>query len=142
MATNNNCSPITTPSGTITPGNPSVPCGTTTGPFPDPYYVPPAGPAGTLVPFRPGTNIVCPANPSDQTSPFQLVLGNDACIQDQYLINALQIGGAVVNIYKLLGVHEQCQLVDATGLGNAISNGDGGIFTAANAFNKYQSEWH
>jgi hypothetical protein len=140
--TNNNCSPIITPTGTITPGNSNDPCGSTTGPFPDPYYIPPVAPAGTLVPFRPGTNIVCPANPSDQTSPWQLILSNDACIQDQYLTEALQIGGAIINIYKLLGVHEQCKLVDATGLGNAISNGDGGIYVSSNAFNKYQSEWH
>lgn len=117
-------------------------CASTTGPYPNPNYTPPSGPSGTLVPFRPGSNIFCPANPSDQVSPFQLVLSNDACIQDQYMISSLQIGGAVVNIYKLLGVHEQCKLVDCTGWGSAISNGDGGIYLASYAFEKFQTEWH
>lgn len=123
-------------------GQPATTCGTTTGPFPlDPYQPVTNAPPGTLVPFRPGSSITCPA-PSEVTTPFQLVTNSDACIQDQYITESLNIAGATINIYKLLGVHEQCQLVDSTGQGNAISGGDGGTYVAANAFDMYQTEWH
>lgn len=133
MTTNNCTNP---PYNTPTSG-----CEETVGPFP----LPPANtnPAsGTEAPFRPGSNILCPVNPTDVTSPFQFVLSNDACVQDVNLTESLNIAGAVVNIYKLLGIHEQCKLVDATGLGVAISGGDGGTYVAANAFDKFATEWH
>lgn len=123
-------------------GEPVTNCGTTTGPFPlDPYQSPTNAPSGTLVPFRPGSSITCPA-PSEVTTPFQFVTNSDACIQDQYITESLNIAGATVNIYKLLGVHEQCKLVDSTGRGTAISGGDGGTYVAANAFDMYTTEWH
>lgn len=98
--------------------------------------------SGTETLFRPGTNIYCPVNPTDMTSPYQFTLNNDACLQDQYIIESLNIAGAQINIYPLLGVHEQCKLIDATGRGTAISGGDGGTYIAANAFDMYTTEWH
>jgi len=54
---------------------------------------------------------------------------------------SLNIGGADLNVYKLLGVHEQGQLVDCTGRGKAISNGDTLNFPSSNAFDKFITEW-
>ncbi len=134
--------PPNTPAANAVPSAcPPNNCGTTTGPFP----LPPTSqnnPAGTEGQFRPGSNVYCPVDPTSVTSPYQFVLNNDACIQDQYIIESLNIAGAQVNIYKLLGVHEQCKLVDATGFGTAISGGDGGTYVAANAFDMYATEWH
>lgn len=127
MTTNNNCKPSDV--------------GTTTGPFPlPPTNTNPA--SGTVAPLFPGSSIYCPVNPTDVTSAFQFILSNDACVQDQYLTEALNIGGAQINVYKLLGVHEQCKLVDSTGFGTAISGGDGGTYVAANAFDMFATEWH
>lgn len=137
--TTNNCTP-NYPSNSP-PGTDGNTCGVTVGPFP----LPPVNtnpPAGTEAPFRPGSNILCPVNPTDVTSPYQFTQNTDACIQDQFIIESLNIAGAQINIYKLLGVHEQCKLVDATGFGVAISGGDGGTYVAANAFDMYATEWH
>jgi len=80
------------------------------------------------------------ANPS--CSPFDLQQGNAA---DRHIEGnveeALNIAGAKLNIYKLLGVHEQGKLVDCTGRGIAISGGDAPTFPADNAFDKFVSEW-
>lgn len=51
------------------------------------------------------------------------------------------IAGAVVNVYRLLGVHEQTRLVDLTGRGRAISGGDLPGFPASNAFTTFATEW-
>jgi len=73
--------------------------------------------------------------------PFQLELGNANQYVDRVVNEALNIGGATLNVYKLLGVHEQGKLVDCTGRGEAVSNGDLPNFPAANAFDMYVTEW-
>lgn len=73
--------------------------------------------------------------------PFQLDNGNANQYVDRVVNEALNIGGATLNIFKLLGVHEQGKLVDCTGRGEAISNGDLPNFPSANAFDKYITEW-
>lgn len=86
---------------------------------------------------------VCPSTDADKRcSPFQLTQSRDSCFVDGVINEALNIGGADLNVYKLLGVHEQCKLVDATGLGTALSNGDGVGFPASNAFDMMVTEWH
>lgn len=65
--------------------------------------------------------------------------GND--FTDNIVNEALNIGGATLNIFKLLGVHEQGKLVDCTGRGGPISNGNLPNFPAENAFDKFISEW-
>lgn len=87
---------------------------------------------------------VCPDNDADKTcNPFQLnQFDEDNCIIDDYVNESLNIAGAPLNVYKLLGVHEQCLLNDATGRGEAISNGDGVGFPASNAFTSLLAEWH
>jgi len=85
---------------------------------------------------------VCPPGADVTCTPFQLTDNNDACIQDRYVNEALTIGGAEINVYKLLGVHEQGLLVDVTGMGAAISGGSAPGFPAANAFDIFVTEWH
>jgi hypothetical protein len=53
----------------------------------------------------------------------------------------LNIAGAQVNVYKLLGVHEQTLLVDLTGNGTPISGGDAVNYPAKNAFTIHAQEW-
>jgi hypothetical protein len=82
-------------------------------------------------------------NQSDdlRCKPFQLENERGNQYIDRVVNEALNIGGATLNIYKLLGVHEQGKLVDCTGRGEALSNGDLPNFPAANAFDMYITEW-
>lgn len=63
------------------------------------------------------------------------------CYIDTLSQEALNISGAQVNVFKLLGVHEQTKLVDLTGDGNPISGGDKAGFPSKNAFEIYATEW-
>lgn len=84
--------------------------------------------------------LVCPENIT--CSPFDLSqLTGDSCIVNSYIQESINIGGAPLNVYKLLGVHEQGLLQDLTGMGAAISNGDMPNFPAKNAFDKFITEW-
>ena len=87
--------------------------------------------------------IKCPdTTPSDVCKPFQLSENSDECVIEDYVEEALGIGGAPLNIYKLLGVHEQGLLVDQTGNGTAVSGGNASTtFPAANAFDTQISAW-
>ncbi len=88
------------------------------------------------------TGIKCPDTaPSDVCKPFQLSENSDECIIEDYVEEALGIGGATLNVHKLLGVHEQGQLVDQTGNGTAISGGAQTNFPATDAFNTFVSAW-
>jgi hypothetical protein len=88
------------------------------------------------------SGIKCPDTaPSDVCKPFQLSENTDECIIEDYVEEALGIGGATLNVYKMLGVHEQGQLTDQTGRGTAISGGDATNFPAANAFDAYITAW-
>jgi len=66
---------------------------------------------------------------------------NETCYAEEVLNEGVEIAGAKINIYKLLGVHEQTKLVDVTGNGNAISGGAITGFPASNAFTTYAQEW-
>lgn len=63
------------------------------------------------------------------------------CYQDSIANEALNIAGAPVNVFKLLGVHEQTKLVDLTGDGNPISGGDATGFPSSNAFTTFKASW-
>lgn len=67
--------------------------------------------------------------------------GKTDCYSDSLIEEALNIAGAQVNVYKLLGVHEQNLLVDLTGDGVPISGGDAPNYPASNAFTTYANEW-
>jgi len=116
-------------------------CKSTTGPeFPQPGTG--QGPP-VCVETPPGSGRFCPQPPVDnRCKDFQLILNqNDACFIDSVVNEALNIGGALFNVYKLLGVHEQGKLVDVTGRGKPISGGDIPGFPASNAFDVFISEW-
>lgn len=83
---------------------------------------------------------VCPA-PSTACRPWDLTQDPVDCYIDDLNQEALQIAGAQVNVYKLLGVHEQTKLVDLTGHGKAISGGDAAGYPALNAFTTIANEW-
>lgn len=53
----------------------------------------------------------------------------------------LNIGAATINVFKLLGVHEQGKLLDVTGRGSSISGGDGPGYGVDNAYNKLCGTW-
>ena len=84
----------------------------------------------------------CPDNNADKTcKPWQLTRTRDNCIIDEYTNEALAIGGADVNVFKLLGVHEQGRLIDLTEDGNAISSGDQPGYPKEEAFTTFVTEW-
>lgn len=81
----------------------------------------------------------CPENPS--CSPFDLTQSNETCLISDLIDESLNIGAAIINVYRLLGVHEQGLLNDLTGAGVAFSNGNLPNYPAKNAFDKYITEW-
>jgi hypothetical protein len=83
--------------------------------------------------------LICPD--SELCSPWQLTTNDDTCEVSTYVTEQLNIAGADLNVYKLLGVYAQGKLCDLSGNGNPISNGYMPNFPAANAFDKYISEW-
>lgn len=60
----------------------------------------------------------------------------DSAYQEQVAAENLAISGAPVNIFKLLGIHEQGKLIDLTGTGAPL-----GGSTAANAFDSLAGNW-
>lgn len=88
-------------------------------------------------------------NGCDPTFPYMSVpncsnfqLSSDPnTVVDSYVSEHINIGGAILNVYKLLGVHEQGKLVDVTGKGEAVSGGYIGQYVPSNAFDVYQTEW-
>jgi hypothetical protein len=70
-----------------------------------------------------------------------MVNSPEACIISSAIEESINIGGAILNVHKLLGVHEQDSTQDVSGLGTAISGGDMPNFPASNAFDKHITEW-
>ena len=83
--------------------------------------------------------LICPQN--ETCSPWQLTQTSDTCQIDDYIDEQLNIAGADLNVYKLLGIHEQGKLLDLASNGNAISAGYLSNFPASNAFDKFITEW-
>lgn len=80
--------------------------------------------------------------PGDDPKPaWELTEIDDSCLIDGFISESITIGGAVVNVYRMLGVHEQGRLQDLTGSGEAVSNGDHPNFPARNAFDLYPTQW-
>lgn len=95
----------------------------------------PSGTGCVLTPF----GIVCPNN---NTCDFwQLSDSPESCIIEDYISESITIGGAPINVHRLLGVHEQGKLVDLIGQGQAISSSHLDRFVAGNAFNAFITEW-
>lgn len=90
-----------------------------------------------------GSGTSCPTTSSWATCrPWDLTKQNKTnCYVDTLQQESLNIAGAIINVHKLLGIHEQTKLVDATGNGTAISGGDRQTFPCANAFTTYNTSW-
>lgn len=71
---------------------------------------------------------------------FELPVSDSELISD-YVTEHLNIAAAKINVFKLLGIHEQGQLQDLTGNGVALSGGDGNAHPAFSAYNKLCGEW-
>jgi hypothetical protein len=67
---------------------------------------------------------------------------NDSDIAESYAAELIEISGAPLNIYRLLGVHEQGRLIDLTGEGNPLSGGTAAGYLLQNAFTDSTTEWH
>lgn len=83
-------------------------------------------------------------SPSDWSSCRPYDMTDDErlnCYADSLVSEGLELAGARVNVFKLLGVHEQTKLVDLIGNGTAISGGDAAGTSAANAFTMLATEW-
>jgi len=68
-------------------------------------------------------------------------MSNKQVVWTMDIAESLNVGGAELNVHKLLGVHEQGALTDVSGMGSAISNGDLTGYPASNAFDAYVTEW-
>lgn len=84
----------------------------------------------------------CPTTNHGATcKPWQLSKSKDNCFIDDVVEENLAIGGADINVFRLLGVHEQGRLVDLTENGSAISGGDVAGYPKEQAFTTYTTEW-
>jgi hypothetical protein len=87
------------------------------------------------------TATASPCGPGENCSPFDLTDTGDTSLTESYIDEQLNISGANLNVYKMLGIHEQGKLLDLAGNGNAISSGSLSNFPASNAFDKFITEW-
>jgi len=85
------------------------------------------------------TGKICPE--VENCPVWDLTQSDDDCIVDDYIEEQLNIAGTNLQVFKLLGIHEQGSLQDVTGSGTPISSGDLGNNPASNAFDKFITEW-
>jgi hypothetical protein len=74
-------------------------------------------------------------------SPYNLSTDPANCYIQSLMAEAINIASAPLNIFKLMGVHEQGSLIDLTGSGVPISSGEYSDYSANNVFNKNNNEW-
>jgi hypothetical protein len=74
-------------------------------------------------------------------STYSLINDADSNIANNLAVEALNIAGANINVFKLLGIYEQTKLIDLTGKGEPIASGSFNAFPASNAFDNTISEW-
>lgn len=87
-------------------------------------------------------NLFCPPESNwANCRPWDLSSDNINCLAESLVEETLAIGGAPLNVYKLLGVHEQNLISDHYRFGKAISGGDDARFRAENAFSKSRTSW-
>jgi hypothetical protein len=78
----------------------------------------------------------------DPCYPWELTdFEGESCVVEDYIDESITIGGAVVNIHKMLGIYEQKKLVDEAGMGEPISGGSHPNNTEENAFDYLDTEW-
>ena len=88
-----------------------------------------------------GSGVPCPTACSE----FSLtqIGGKDNVFIDSVIGEALNIGAANGNVFKLLGVHEQGDLTDLTGNGFPIASGTHPVFGPGNAFSLFvEQQFH
>lgn len=85
------------------------------------------------------SGLLCPA--VENCSPFDLSESTETCFINDVIGESIEIGGAPLNVYRLLGVHEQGSLQDLTGAGTSFSNGYLPGYSSANAFDKFITEY-
>lgn len=66
---------------------------------------------------------------------------NDTKLANQYVVETLEISGAPINVFKLLGVHEQGKLIDLTGNGFPIHGGTSADTSVTNVFTVGNGTW-
>lgn len=66
---------------------------------------------------------------------------NDTKLANQYVVETLEISGAPINVFKLLGVHEQGRLIDLTGNGFPLQGGTSADTSVTNAFTVGTDTW-
>jgi hypothetical protein len=67
--------------------------------------------------------------------------GRDTTYMENLAAQALEVAGAKVNIFRMLGVHEQGLLQDLTGSGNPLASSTDMNSLLANAFTAYSQPW-
>lgn len=76
-----------------------------------------------------------------QNGPFQLSNDNGSNrLMNDYVTEGLMIGGTPVLVYKLLGIHEQKELLPLHG--TPIAHGEYPEFPVENVFQDDETEWH
>lgn len=140
---NKSCVPLTPGSGNapqtvVTPVQPPFVQPTAPTPLPPQNTTPLPDSGGST-----GNNLIyCPPSSGWQNcSPWDMSQDQSQCFIENTIIERVQIAGANIHIYRLLGVHEQTKLVDLTGNGYAISGGNYPGFPADNAFTKTKQVW-
>jgi len=83
----------------------------------------------------------CLVTDANCKSPFELTKNGDSCYIESLVNESINIAGAELHVFKLLGVTEQGKLMDLTGNGKPISGGDTVNFPANNAFMSNNTEW-
>lgn len=73
--------------------------------------------------------------------PWDLSQSSDAAWMDAQNQEQVAIAGAQINVHKLLGVHEQTDLIDLTKNGSPLSGGDAPTYPIANIYQTTRSEW-
>lgn len=68
-------------------------------------------------------------------------LKNEKKVQEEYIAEQLEISGAPINVFKLLGVHEQGHLIDLTGRGFSLSGGTMVGYNSNSAFDATPLTW-
>jgi hypothetical protein len=85
----------------------------------------------------------CPINPSNFANcrPWDMSNSGDSNYMDMQNQEQLTIAGAQVNVHKLLGVHEQTELIDLAKNGSPLTGGDAPNYPAKYAFQTTRTEW-
>lgn len=65
----------------------------------------------------------------------------DSATQENQVAENIEIGGAIINVFPLRGIHSQGQLIDLIGSGHPLSGGSESGFSEANAFNISVDSW-